>query len=31
MAYLLQEFIKDPTWSKETCQRAAKATNLSEY
>lgn len=30
MRYLMQEFEKDPTWSKETYQRVARETNLSE-
>lgn len=30
MRYLMQEFKKDPTWSKETYQRVARETGLSE-
>jgi transposase-like protein len=30
MRYLMQEFLKDPTWSKETYQRVARETGLSE-
>lgn len=30
MRYLMKEFEKDPTWSKETYQRVARETNLSE-
>jgi hypothetical protein len=30
MRYLMQEFEKDPTWSKETYQRVARETHLSE-
>lgn len=30
MEYLMQEYLKDPTWSKETCQRVSAATGLSE-
>lgn len=30
MRYLMQEFRKDPTWSKETYQRVARETGLSE-
>ena len=30
MRYLMQEFRKDPSWSKETYQRVARETGLSE-
>ena len=30
MTYLMQEYAKDPNWSKETCQRVSKATGLTE-
>lgn len=30
MRYLMQEFEKDPTWGKETYQRVARETGLSE-
>ena len=30
MRYLMQEFKKDPSWSKETYQRVARETGLSE-
>ena len=30
MRYLMREFEQDPTWSKETYQRVARETGLSE-
>ena len=30
MQYLMQEYSKDPNWTKETCCRVSKATGLTE-
>ena len=30
MQYLMQEYTKDPNWTKETCCRVSKATGLTE-
>jgi hypothetical protein len=30
MKYLMIEYIKEPTWTKETCIRVSKATGLTE-
>ena len=30
MQYLMQEYNKDPNWSKDTCQRVSQATGLTE-
>lgn len=30
MQYLMQEYQKDPNWTKETCLRVSQATGLTE-
>lgn len=30
MQYLVQEFAKDPNWTKETCLKVSQATGLTE-